>query len=219
VIKDSLCTNVALRRHVRWAQDGSVVNQTSTSLLDRLRHAPADAADWQRLHGIYQPVIRSWLRHVPGLGNEVDDLAQEVLVIIFRELPSFKRRRDGSFRSWLRQITLNRIRNFQKAQRKRPLAGGGDDIAQALAQLADPASELVKRWDQDHDRHVFEKLLALVKPDFAASTWEAFMRYALENQPAAEVAAAMKTSLRVVVKAKYRVLKRLREEAGDLLDA
>jgi RNA polymerase sigma-70 factor, ECF subfamily len=194
------------------------MNTTSLSLLDRLRHTAPDPSDWRRLHVIYQPVVRSWLRRVPGLGDETDDLVQEVLLILFRELPSFERRRDGSFRAWLRQITLNRIRTFQKASGKRPLAGGGDEIARALAQLADPASELAQQWDQDHDRHVVEKLLAVVKPDFEAATWEAFTHYALENQPAAGVATAMGVSLRVVVQAKFRVLKRLREEAGDFLD-
>ncbi len=194
------------------------MNTTSLSLLDRLRHAAPDPTDWQRLHAVYQPVIRSWLRRVPRLGDEADDLSQEVLVILFRELPSFERRRDGSFRAWLRQITLNRIRTFQKALGKRPLAGAGEGIAEALAQLADPASDLAQQWDQDHDRHVFEKLLALVKPDFTEATWEAFTRCAVEDQPAAEVAVAMKLSVRVVVQAKFRVLKRLREEAGDFLD-
>jgi RNA polymerase sigma-70 factor, ECF subfamily len=194
------------------------MNTTSLSLLDRLRDAAPDPADWQRLHEVYQPVIESWLRRVPGLGDEADDLAQEILVVLFRALPSFDRRRQGSFRAWLRQITLNRIRTFQKALGKRPRAGGGEDIAQALAQLADPASDLVQQWDQDHDRHVFEKLLALVKPDFNASTWDAFTLCALENQPPAQVAATLKLSIRVVVQAKFRVLKRLREEAGDFLD-
>jgi RNA polymerase sigma-70 factor (ECF subfamily) len=193
------------------------MNTTSLSLLERLRDAAPDPADWQRLHSLYQPVIRVWLRHVPGFGDEADDLVQEVLVVLFRELPSFERRRHGSFRAWLRQITLNRIRSFQKAAGKRPFAGGGD-MADVLAQLADPASALSQQWDQDHDRHVFEKLLALVKPDFTATTWEAFTRCAIENQPPAEVAGAMNLSLRVVVQAKFRVLKRLREEAGDFLD-
>ena len=37
----------------------------------------------------------------------------------------------------------------------------------------------------DHDRHVFQKLLAIVQPDFSATTWEAFRRFAVDGQPAA----------------------------------
>jgi RNA polymerase sigma-70 factor (ECF subfamily) len=194
------------------------VGATSLSLLHRLRQAAPDPADWQRLHTLYLPLIRAWLRRVPGIGDEADDLAQEVLVVLFRELPAFERRRDGAFRAWLRQITLNRIRAFHKARWKQPLAGGGDATEDLLAQLEDPTSDLARKWDRDHDRHVFDKLLALVKPDFAAETWTAFTRFALDGRPAAQVAEELGVSESAVVQAKFRILKRLREEAGELMD-
>lgn len=98
---------------------------TSISLIDRLRNAASDSPDWRRLHDLYFPLIQSWLLRVPEIGHEAADLVQEVLLVLVRELPSFERQRDGAFRSWLRQITLNRIRAFQKTRRKRPLAGAG----------------------------------------------------------------------------------------------
>ncbi len=194
------------------------MNTTSVSLLDRLRRAGAQSADWQRLLELYQPVIQTWLRRVPELGNETADLTQEVLVVLFRELPSFDRRRDGSFRAWLRQITLNRIRSFRKTSGKRLHALGGEAVAPALAQLADSASDLARQWDQDHDRYVIAKLLDLVRPDFHDATWQAFSRCALKDEPPAQVAAGLGISVGAVVQAKHRVLKRLREEAGDFLD-
>ncbi len=93
---------------------GWLMHTTSLSLLDRLRQAKPDAAEWRRLHDVYLPVIRSWLARVPGLHDEAQDLSQDVLVVLFRELPSFERQRNGSFRAWLRQITVNRIRSFWK---------------------------------------------------------------------------------------------------------
>jgi RNA polymerase sigma-70 factor (ECF subfamily) len=187
-------------------------------LLDRLRKAAPDAPDWQRLQEMYLPLIRAWLRRVPGVGDEADDLAQDVLLVLFRELPAFERQRDGSFRAWLRQITLNRIRAFQKARGKRAVTGGGEQGADLLAQLADPGSDLSRQWDGDHDRHVFQKLLAVVQPDFAPLTWKAFTRFALDGRPAAQVAEELGLSVSAVVQAKFRVLKRLREEGGELID-
>jgi RNA polymerase sigma-70 factor (ECF subfamily) len=194
------------------------VNLTSLSLLERLRNVTAGASDWQRLHDLYLPLVRSWLRRVPGVGAEADDLAQEVLVVLVRELPSFERRRDGSFRAWLRQITVNRIRAFRRERRKRPLATGGEPADDCLAQLEDQGGDLARQWDQDHDRHVFGKLLALVRADFQPATWEAFTRFALDGRPAAQVAAEMGMSESAVMQAKFRVLRRLRQEAGELLD-
>ena len=194
------------------------MNTTSLGLLERLRHAEPDASEWRKLRDIYSPMIRRWLSRLPNLHDEVDDLTQEVLVVLFRELPSFERRRDGSFRAWLRQITVNRMYAFCKARRKQPAAMGGPETDQLLAQLADPTSDLARQWDQDHDKHVFQKLLALVEGDFEPSTWQAFTRLALEGRPAAQVAGELGLTESAVVQAKFRILKRLREEAGGLLD-
>src|SRR3954470_6376288 len=134
---------------------GRSMNTTSLGLLDRLKHAKPDASEWRRLRDIYAPMIRRWLSRLPHLHQEVEDLTQEVLVVLFRELPSFERRRDGSFRAWLRQITVNRMYAFCKTRCKQPLATGGPETDQLLAQLTDPTSDLARQWDQDHDRHVF----------------------------------------------------------------
>ena len=194
------------------------MNTTSLGLLERLKHATPDALEWRRLRDIYSPMIRHWLSRLPHLHHEVDDLTQEVLVVVFRELPSFERSRNGSFRAWLRQITVNRMYAFCKARRQQPVAMGGPETDQLLAQLADPTSDLARQWDQDHDRHVFEKLLAVVEADFEPRTWQAFTRFALEGRPAAQVAGELGVTESAVVQAKFRVLKRLREEAGELLD-
>jgi RNA polymerase sigma-70 factor, ECF subfamily len=192
------------------------VNLTSLSLIDRLKSATPDGSDWRRLQDIYFPLIRSWLSRVPGIGHEADDLTQEVLVVLIRELPKFEHRHDGGFRAWLRQITVNRIRTFQKARRKAPLAG--DQIDHLLSQLEDSASKLSKQWDQEHNRHVLKKLLAIVKADFDAHTWQAFTRFAVDGAPAAQVARELEIPASAVAHAKSRVLKRLREEARGLTD-
>jgi len=192
------------------------VTPTSVSLLDRLKVARPDASDWGRLHDIYLPLITRWLRRIPGWGDESDDLAQEVFVVMVREIPRFERRREGSFRAWLRQVTVNKVRTFRKQLGCKPVAGL--DLADGfLDRLAEPNSELAREWELDHDRHVFQKLLAIVQPDFQPNTWEAFRRFAIDGRPAAEVAAQLGLNVNSVLQAKSRVLKRLREEAGELL--
>ena len=189
---------------------------TSVSLLDRLKDAPPDASDWGRLQDIYLPLITRWLRRIPGLGDESDDLAQEVFVVMVRELPRFERQREGSFRAWLRQVAVNKVRTFRKKRGRKPVAGM--DLTDGfLDRLAQPNSELAREWDLDHDRHVFQKLLAIVQPDFQPNTWEAFRRFAIDGHPAVEVAAQLGLNVNSVLQAKSRVLKRLREEAGELL--
>jgi RNA polymerase sigma-70 factor (ECF subfamily) len=193
------------------------MNTTSLGLLERLKHANPDAADWQRLQDLYLPLIRHMLSRLPGLHDEVDDLTQDVLVVLFRELPAFERRRHGSFRAWLRQITVHRTWAFYRSRRKRPTAGGCE-VERLLTQLEDSGSEPARQWDREHDQFVFQKLLVLVRPGFASATWQAFTRFALDGQSSARVAEELGMSESAVVQAKSRVLKRLREEAGDLID-
>ena len=75
----------------------------------------------------------------------------------------------------------------------------------------DAASELSRQWDRDHDRHVVQKILELVKNDFAPATWEAFSRFGIDGEPAAIVAEELGLTINAVLLAKSRVLKRLRE--------
>jgi RNA polymerase sigma-70 factor (ECF subfamily) len=192
------------------------VNPTSLSLLDRLKAARPDASDWNRLQGIYLPLIERWLGRVPGLGDESADLAQEVLVVVFREVSGFDRQREGSFRAWLRQVTVNKIRNWGRKRHRRPVVGL-DPADGFLDRLSDPNDNLAREWDRDHDKHVVEKLLAIVQRDFTPATWEAFQRFGVERVPAGRVAEEMGISENAVILAKSRVLKRLRQEAGDLL--
>jgi RNA polymerase sigma-70 factor (ECF subfamily) len=192
------------------------VNPTSFSLLDRLKAATPEASDWNRLQGIYLPLVERWLSRVPGLGDESADLAQEVLVVVFREIPRFERRREGSFRAWLRQVTVNKILNYRRQRQRRPTVGL-DPADGFLERLSDPNGDLAREWDRDHDKHVVEKLLAIVRSDFTPTTWEAFRRFGLDGVPAVRVAEELGLSENAIILAKSRVLKRLREEAGDLL--
>ncbi len=189
---------------------------TSVSLLDRLKAARPGASDWNRLQAIYLPLIQRWLGRVPGLGDEVADLTQEVLIVVFREIPRFDRQREGSFRAWLRRVTVNRIRIYRRQRRRRP-AVGLDPADGFLERLADPNDDLAREWDRDHDKQVVDKLLLVVQPDFAPTTWQAFERFGVEGCPAGRVAEELGLSENAVILAKFRVLKRLREEAGELL--
>jgi RNA polymerase sigma-70 factor (ECF subfamily) len=83
---------------------------------------------------------------------------------------------------------------------------------------ADPKSSLGEAWDRDHDRHLLQRLLHLLEPDFEATTWRAFRGVVLEGKPADAVAADLGLSRNAVYVAKSRVLTRLRHEAAGLVD-
>jgi len=59
--------------------------------------------------------------------------------------------------------------------------------------------------------------LELVRGEFEERTWQAFWRAAVQGQAPADIATDLGMSPAAVRKVKSRVLRRLREELGDLI--
>jgi RNA polymerase sigma-70 factor (ECF subfamily) len=192
------------------------VAETSLSLL--VRAGAGEEQAWQRFVELYQPMIRGWLVRFAVFPQEVEDLTQDVLAVMVRDLKRFTPQGGaGSFRGWLRTITANRAREFWRSGRCRARAAGGS-ILDMAEQLEDPGSELSARWDAEHDAHVLRRLLVLMEQEFEEQTVRAFRRVALDGARAAEVASELGLSVASVYAAKSRVLQRLRQEAEGLLD-
>jgi RNA polymerase sigma-70 factor (ECF subfamily) len=186
---------------------------TPRSLLARLADAPAEA-DWRRLVQLYQPFIGGWLARAGVPDQDAADLGQDVLATLVREIGGFRHAdRTGAFRKWLRTVVVHRTRNYWRGRDRAAAA------AAVLDELADPSSGLSGEWDREHDAHVARRLLAAVEGEFAPHTWVAFRRQVLDGLRAADAAIELGTTVNAVLIAKSRVLRRLRQEAGGLVDA
>jgi len=192
--------------------------ETSATLLERLNDR-SDSVAWSRLVDLYSPLINAWLRRHGVSAEDAEDLTQEVLEVVVREVSRFRHNgRVGAFRTWLRTITINCLRQSVRSRRLRALAAGSPDIAAILDQLEDPASDLTSRWDREHDRHVLERLLELIEPDFRPATWQAFRRQVIDGASAETVAAELGLTVNAVLIAKSRALSHLRRNAEGLVD-
>lgn len=190
---------------------------TSLSLLDRLYQA-GDSADWDRLVQAYSPLLRKWAGRYEVQAADVEDLVQDVLLVVMRELPGFRHNQQrGAFRTWLRRILVNRLRNTWR-ERGRNAKCDSDNLATRLDELEDPSSSLSQLWDREHDCHLAQRLLELLEGRFTESTREVFRRLVLEGKDADQVAAEMGLSLNAVFTAKSRVLRELRTLGRGLLD-
>ena len=192
-------------------------SETSVSLLERLAGTPTDD-DWRRLDELYRPLLRAWVARAGVLASDIDDLPQEVLVVVFRKVAGFERRRQGAFRAWLRTILANEVRDYFRNQKYRPIATGDSGFQGRLDELESPDSALSRLWDREHDQHVIASLMQRVQIDFDPKTWQAFRRHVQEGEPAGQVAEALDLSLNSVLLAKSRLLKRLRQEAAGLVE-
>lgn len=193
------------------------MDETRQSLLLRAQTGETDA--WKDLTDLYRPLILGWLNRQGVPARDLEDLSQEVLLSVVKQLPGFEHSgHRGAFRTWLRTIVCRRTADYWRAIDADTQAQGGSGATAALQQLADPASELNRQWDEEHDRYVVHCLLDRVEEEFEPITLQAFRRLALDGVSGAEAAQELGMSVAAVYVAKSRVLARMRQEAEGLID-
>ena len=181
--------------------------------LEALAVASSEAG-WERFVFLYEPFLRAQLRRYGLQNSDESDLVQEVFAVVLKRLGDFRHSgQTGAFRAWLREIVVHTAKHFFGQQRRRPALDAGD----WAEELADDDSPLAAEWDREHDRHVTARLLELVRAEFDETHYQAFRRTALDEQPTAEVAAALGVTPNVVYIARSRVLARLRAIGRGLI--
>src|SRR5262245_24749444 len=188
---------------------------TSLSLLERARGRETDA--WQRLVDLYGPLVFAWARR-SGL-NETDaaDLAQEVWQAVAAALARFQRdEHSGTFRGWLWTIARNKVHDLFRARCTQPQAPGGTDARRVLEAFPDQEPEDPTGVQENQLLH---RALEMIRLEFEERTWKAFWRMAVDDQAAADVGHELGMAANAVHQAKFRVLRRLRQEMAGLVDA
>jgi len=187
---------------------------TSPTLLSRLRQ-PNQPEAWGRFVELYTPLLLYWVRRQGFPDADREDLVQEVLVKLIRELPTYERGEGQSFRGWLFRVTVNQCRDFCRRKTTRPLPG-----ANGLSGVSvhSPSSQLEELDEASYRRLLVDRGLELIRADFNDTTWTAFTRLMVEGRAAADIAAELNLTVNAVYQARHRVLTRLREELGGLLE-
>jgi RNA polymerase sigma-70 factor, ECF subfamily len=188
---------------------------TSLTLLERVRSHDSDA--WRRLHRLYAPLVGYWCGLWGVRGPDADDVTQEVFGAVAGRLGDFRCDQPGeTFRGWLRGITRHKLLDLMRRRGRQPAAQGGTEAHLRLEQIAE--SEPALDESPAEIAGLYRRALELVRGEFEAKTWQMFWRAAVENHPVDLIATDEGVSSAAVRKAKSRVLRRLKEEVGDLVE-
>jgi RNA polymerase sigma-70 factor (ECF subfamily) len=184
---------------------------TSITLLQRVRDV-ADQAAWGRFVELYTPLLYRWTVRNGLAEQDARDVVQEVFVTLVRELPGFEYDpRRGSFRGWLKTVTIHRCQERQRL-RQPPQIGSGARVDWGL-----PAPDAVEEfWDREYREELVRRACELMRAEFEETTWRACWEHAVNGRRAAEVAEELGLSENAVYLAKFRVMRRLREELHGL---
>ena len=199
------------------AESSSHGSTTRDSLLSRARRRDADA--WRELVELYGPLVAHWGFRRSLDAHQAADLVQEVFASVARKLDSFHARRElGAFRSWLWTITANKLRDRYRREGERFVQRGGSTALERLHQIVDPHEAMhdEEPTGQAQLRSLMMRGLEQVRAEFEPQSWEIFQRLISDQRTTAEVAHEFNQQPAAIRQIRSRVLRRLREQLGEV---
>lgn len=193
---------------------------TRRSLLSRLKNWD-DQESWRVFFDTYWRLIYSAARRAGLTEPEAQDVVQETVISVLKSMADFKyRSSNGSFKSWLLQLTSWRICD-QMRRRKHQLARGPEgqasDQTDCIEKVVDPASlDWQEAWDTDWEKNVMQAAIQRVKKRVDAKAYQVFDLLVFKEWQALRVARALKLSRAKVYIIKHRVSKALKEEVDAM---
>jgi RNA polymerase sigma-70 factor (ECF subfamily) len=202
------------------------------------RRAGLQAAD---VADVTQAVFMSVARQLPDfratLSNQVGSSHGEKTPTTTNSSPGESQasspatgRRSGLFLNWLSIVTRRKLIDWRRSVRPDQAQGGSSAVRRLHAHV-DPLEleheafdevaafespvhsdgELSRVWSG-----VVSRGLEQIRPEFHAKTWAAFWRTVIDGQATSLVAAELGLTPASIRQAKSRILRRLRQQLGDL---
>ncbi len=197
--------------------------KTRKSLIARLENWE-DQRTWDEFYQtywrlIYAVAIKAGLRQ-----DEAFDCVQETILSIAKQ--SKKQLYDpeqGSFKTWLMNMTRWRINDqFRKRKKDTAMAGGDwdDDRKTAVIdRVEDPQGDVLSRlWNVEWKKNVADAALARVKAQVSPKQYQIFDCYVIKGWEAKKVQDKLNVSMAQVYLAKHRVGAVLKRELAKLED-
>jgi RNA polymerase sigma-70 factor (ECF subfamily) len=195
--------------------DSETPQSTSLSLLERARRR--EPAAWNRLIDLYRPLVLYWCRRGGITGPDAEDVSQEVFAGAAGGLERFHRDQPGdTFRGWLRGITRNQVLLCQRKNQRQARGQGGSEGWDRLQDVPDPLGNPDEQ-EQTEVSQLYHRALDQLRGDFEERTWQAFCRTVIDGRSPVTLTQELGMTATAIRQAKARVLRRLKEEVGDLI--
>jgi len=195
--------------------------KTRKSLIARLDNWE-DQRTWDEFYQTYWRLIYSVAIKAGLRPEEAFDCVQETILSIAKQ--SKKKLYDpeqGSFKTWLMNMTRWRINDqFRKRKKDSAMAGGAwdDDRKTAIIdRIEDPNGDVLERlWDVEWKKGIADAALARVKAQVSPKQYQIFDYYVVRQWDAGKVQKKLNVSMAQVYLAKHRVGSVLKKELAKL---
>lgn len=188
--------------------------ETRNSLILRARNAD-DSQAWEEFVKYYERFIFHVLHRMNVSAGDFDDLAQNVLIKLWRSIASYEPTK-ARFRTWLGVVVRNAVYDqFSETQRRRKLLQQERECLQMLEK--EPASEIEQLIEQEWANYVTSLAMERIQNLFSNEAVRSFTM-SLDGTSAKEIAAELKLSPDSVYTLKSRVKSRFIKEIKSVID-
>lgn len=189
---------------------------TRLSLLELARGRDEHA--WQSIVDLYSPMVVRWCHRANINSESTADCIQEVFAAVARSLDTYHAPGTaGAFRGWLWTITRNKLRDMNRRNARHAQAAGGSTALEQLHQV--PETFEIPN-DEPSDAADIQSLMwraiKQIESSIEPQTWQAFWRTTVDGVSTATAANELNLSTASIRQARSRVLRRLRQQLGDL---
>ena len=186
---------------------------TRYSLLSRLQNRD-DHKSWREFFDRYWRLIFSVAIQAGLSDAEAQDVVQETVICVCRDLEKFKRdRRLGTFKGWLRNIIRWRIRDQLRKRGRlvRPVSDRGQP-APVMEEVPEDKSVLESHWEAEWRANLFEAALGRIKQRVREEHYQIFQLHAIEGLPVLKVARTLNVNAAQVYLVKHRISALVKKE-------
>jgi RNA polymerase sigma-70 factor (ECF subfamily) len=165
---------------------------------------------WSDFCGRYRPIVVRFAQRL-GLNEEdAQDAAQEAL-LAFAEAYHAGRydRQKGRLRTWLYSIASNKIRDLQRCRFRDKAVASPPDKTALIEQLPDDRT-MSEYWEVEWQQSLVRICIQQVRKQVKPSSMRVFELCVLKQRSVDEVAAELEMSRDAVLRARSRVLSRIR---------
>lgn len=195
--------------------------KTRKSLIARLDNWE-DQRTWDEFYQTYWRLIYSVAMKSGLRSEEAFDCVQETILSIAKQ--SKKKLYDpkqGSFKTWLMNMTRWRINDqFRKRKKDTAMSGGTSEEDRKTAvidRIEDPKGDVLDRlWDVEWKKNLADAALARVKTQVSPKQYQIFDYYVIKQWDAKKVQDHLSVSMAQVYLAKHRVGSVLKKELAKL---
>lgn len=189
---------------------------TRPSFLERLRSDPQSQSAWSSFVERYGRLIHAWCARWGLQSNDSEDVTQNVLLQVSRQMNRFEYDPGGSFRGWLKTVAYRAWVDFLEQRRKREAQASGDSAVLKMLNSVEAREEFLNQVEEEWNRELLEQAMQRVRGRVRPHTWEAFRLMTQEGLSGAKIAEKLEMNVGTVWVAKSKVQKMIYEEIQRL---